>query len=172
MDRYLSRVSNEDDISDALALVRSESWSAWSMTPSTEWFRPDEVPGAYEALVSVATEADAGHAYNRLMDALAHNHSGWVYAVAVPGAVHLARLTPLLPDLPQATALQVLADLLNFSVRDQVFIGPDGQQVQTHAAIQAAVTPLTPLLRSRRAASSGPVERGATALLEALADEK
>ena len=72
--------------------VRLVDWAAWSMPPAAEHYLPAHVPAAFEELLSATSESGSLQAYNSVMDAAAHNHSGWVYAAAVPAAPLLARV--------------------------------------------------------------------------------
>ncbi len=173
MTRAATKVSTveEQSLAEALDLVRQEDWAAWSMFPSTEWYQPDSLPQAFETLAAATTQEVAQVVYSQMMEALCHNHSGWVYAAAVPGASHLARLVTLLPPLPQDIALEVLGDLLNFAVREQSFNAPNGVDVATDEAIREAVAHLVPTVASWQAEGEGPRRPGAEAFLDALRDD-
>jgi len=148
--------------------VRSVDWAAWSMPPATEWYLPARVPAAFQQLLSVTSEPESLQAYSSVMDAVAHNHSGWVYAAAVPAAPLLARVAQERDGRARRTALEILADLLCFTVAGQQFTGPAGETVSTRDAIRRVALELLPVLRNLQAEGEAPGTPSARFLIEAI----
>ena len=148
--------------------VRSVDWAAWSMPPATEQYLPARVPAAFEKLLSATSESESLQAYNSVMDAVAHNHPGWVYAAAVPAAPLLARVAQECDGRVRQTALEILADLLCFTVAGQQFTGPAAEIISTRSAIRRAALELLPVLRNLRAEGEQLVTRSARSLIEAI----
>lgn len=156
-------------MTEAVARVLQEAhdldWRAWSMPPSTEWFSPETVPSAFESLPRACSESDARAAYNSMLDAIAHNHSGRLYAAAVPGAGLLAKLVPLLEGWPRFAATEVLTDLLHWAVDGERFVGPNGVTLETKREIHRSVATLVPELR-QTAEGADACARAARELIE------
>jgi hypothetical protein len=148
--------------------VRSVDWAAWSMPPATEWYLSARVPDAFKELLSVTSEPESLQAYNSVMDAVAHNHSGWVYAAAVPAAPLLARVARECGGRVRRTALEILADLLCFTVAGQQFTGPAGEIVSTRDAVRRVAVELPPVLRNLQAEGEAPGAPSARFLIEAI----
>ena len=148
--------------------VRSVDWAAWSMPPATEWYVPERVPAAFGELLSVTSEPESLRGYSAMMDAVAHNHSGWVYAAAVPAAALLARAAREYDGQVRQTALEILADLLCFGAAGQQFTGPAGEIVSAWDAIRRAAVELLPVLRNVQAEGETPGARSARSLIEAI----
>lgn len=151
-----------------MGAVRSVDWAGYSVAPSTEWYVPARVPDAFERLLAVTIERQVRHAYNSLMDAVAHNHSGWLYAAAVPAAPLLARIVREDHGWARSAALEILTDLLCFAVEGQEFTGPAGEVISTRGAIRRAAMDLLPDLRDLRAGAAVPESRLAQNLLDAI----
>jgi hypothetical protein len=102
------------------------------------------------------------------MNAVAHNHSGWVYAAAVPAAPLLARVARECDGRVCQGALEILADLLCFTVTGQQFTGPAGEVISTRDAIRRTALELLPVLRNLQAEGEAPVARSARSLTDAI----
>jgi hypothetical protein len=108
--------------------VRESDWAAWSIPYPGRLFdyEPERVPTAFESLVSADGDEERRRAYNRMLDAVGHNHSGTPYAAMVPATRLLARLIPLL-DKSAPVALEALVDCVRWSQGEPPFVGPDGR---------------------------------------------
>jgi hypothetical protein len=148
--------------------VRSVDWAAWSMPPATEQYLPARVPAAFEELLSATSEPERLQAYNSVMNAVAHNHSGWVYAAAVPAAPLLARAARERDGQVRRTALEILADLLCFTVAGQQFTGPAGEIISTRDATRRAAWELLPVVRDLQAEGEASGARSARFLIKAI----
>ncbi len=109
----------------------------WARYDSAE---PTEVEYAFNRLVQARTEADAPAAYDAVLNVLAHNHSGWVWACAVPAAPILARVVADCTGIPRRVAPEILVDLVSWSTAGSADSDEVGQ------ALRAAAGTLTPLL--------------------------
>lgn len=89
----------EVDNASVLAQVRGTDWQAWAIPLPDRLFAydPGSVVPAFEALVLASSPEYAFDAYNGMLDAIAHNHSGTPYAAMAPAAELLAarKLGPL-----------------------------------------------------------------------------
>ncbi len=103
----------------AIAQAATEvDWSAYTMPPSTDDYRPEDVPLAFRQLLSSTTQLQAESAYSAVLESIAHNHSGSLYPAAAPAAGLLTRIAVETTGLSRQTALQLLADLRAFSIFD------------------------------------------------------
>jgi hypothetical protein len=111
---------------DIMPVVRAVDWARYGAAD------PDEVIAAFESLVAAHTDADAQDAHRAVYDLLINDHSGEVYATAVPAAPLLARVAERYDGVRRAVALSLLCDLMGLT---------DGHEVGP------AVAALVPLLR-------------------------
>lgn len=139
--------------------IQKMDWAGYAMWPSTQWYVPSRVPEAFAALPSVRSRRESRAAYQQFMDALAHNHEGWVYAAAAPGADLLARTARILEGWARITSLEVLIDLTCFAA-DVSFRSPRGDLVRLDTAIREAAGTLRPDLEHWRAARPDQVPTG------------
>jgi hypothetical protein len=92
--------------------IRTVDWAGYAVWPSTEWYVPSRVPAAFAALALARDRRRSQAAYQQLMNALAHDHSGWVYAAAAPGAALLARTARVLEGWARITSAAALLEVL------------------------------------------------------------
>lgn len=130
--------------------IRAVNWAGYAVWPSTEWYVPSRVPTSFSALPLVRSRSRSVVVYNQLMDTLAHNHSGWVYAAAAPGSALLAQAARTLDGWARITALEVLTDLTCFAV-DISFHSPEGDLIRLDTAVRDAARTLRPELESWQA---------------------
>lgn len=110
-------------------------------------------------------------AYNGLMDALGHNHSGTPYPAMIPGARLLAELAPLLAGWPLTVALEALTDCFLWTRDGEPDFVAGGRTHNLATDIAATVLALRPELeRLREQAGDTAFARAAAGLLDALAD--
>lgn len=72
-------MSHDPDSADILAAVDEVDWHAYSMPPSGQWYRADDVPAAFRLLVTAASREEGRGAYNRMLSAIGNNHAGRLY---------------------------------------------------------------------------------------------
>ncbi|MDQ1304471.1 MAG: hypothetical protein QG671_298 [Actinomycetota bacterium] len=157
--RLAATVVTVDAWEGLLDEIQRMDWASYAMWPSTEWYVPSRVPKAFAALRRVHSHRGSRAAYQQFMDALAHNHEGWVYAAAAPGADLLARTARILEGWARITSLEVLIDLTCFAA-DASFRSPRGDLVRLATAIRDAAAPLRPDLERWRAARPDQVPAG------------
>ncbi len=154
------------DLARAVAAV---DWTAYTMAPATEYYRPEDVPPAFAELLQIGTDPDAWSAYNAVLESVVHHHSGWLYAAAAPAAALLVRVALETTGLKRRTASDVLADLVSWSVPGQAFTDPHGNTVRTREFIRNAVLEAGPfLLDLADRPVIRPTTESAISLLEAL----
>jgi hypothetical protein len=172
--------------------IRALNWAGYAVWPSTESYVPSHVPTSFSALALVRSRRRSLVVYDQLMNTLAHNHSGWVYAAAAPGSALLARAARALDGWARITALEVLTDLTCFAV-DISFHSPEGDLIRLDTAVRDAARALRPELDSwqrparpdrvptspgrrppkpRRRRAFGNLASTAAALLEVLEDDE
>ncbi|WJK33156.1 hypothetical protein [Solwaraspora sp. WMMA2065] len=149
-----------DGIEHALRVV---DWTAHGADPA-------RVVSAVRRLRLVESEQDGQDAYHEVLDAIGHNHSGWLYDAVGPAATILAAVTRTTQGWARTTALEVLIDCLAWVRPDQRFTDAAGRTRSVQAALQDAVTSLEPELRTTAAGedTTTPLSRSAKNLLEAL----
>jgi hypothetical protein len=130
-----------DTVEEVLDDVRGIAWATWAIPLPNRLlaYRPDSVGPAFERLARAHTHNEGRAAYNVLLDAVGHNHSGTPYAAMSPAAPLLARLVPLLAAGSPA-GMEALTDCALWSRGEPPFDGPDGQThhlgQETRAALQ------------------------------------
>jgi hypothetical protein len=139
--------------------IQTTDWAGYAIWPSTKWYVPSRVPESFAALPGVHSQRGSRAAYQQLMDALAHDHEGWVYAAAAPGADLLARAARILESWARITSLEVLIDLTCFAA-DVSFRSPGGDLVRLDAAVRDAASTLRPELERWRSARPDQVPTG------------
>jgi len=97
----------------------------WEAVDAVDWdayprFGPDSdgpanvVPEALRALDAVRNELDLRAAYNFTIDAVGHNHSGWLFPVLEPALPLLLRMTVEGGSWSRLAAGEVLIDVLSW----------------------------------------------------------
>lgn len=155
-------------------LVEKDYWDSaqavnWSryMTPTGRGGGPaHSVLDALRRIDQAQDSAAAEAAYHFTLDAVGHNHSGWLYPAVVPAAPFLLRLATGARTWGRLTALEVLTDVLNW-LPDDDRAGFDPGAVRR--AIDEAQSQIE-LLAS--ADSSEPVRLAAATLIADLAEGK
>ena len=111
-----------------------------------------------------------GNAYNEVLDAIGHNHSGWLYDAVGPAATILVAVTRATRGWARRTVLEILVDCLAWVRPEQRFIDADGRTCSVSAAVYDAVKGLEPELHmiAAGADTTVPIGRSAKDLLEAL----
>ncbi len=132
-------------------------------------YNADRVVPAFESLARAASTGEAQNAYNELLDAIGHNHSGTPYAAMAPAVRLLAQLVPLL-DAGGPAGMEVVTDCLLWSAGVPVFIGPNGSEHNLGIEILADANALRALAERWKEDPDDRRQRAATGLLEALAD--
>jgi len=156
----------------ASAIARAAAdvdWSAYTMPPSTEDYRPEDVPVAFVQLWSSTTQTEAQSAYDAVLESIVHNHSGWLYAAAVPATPLLTRMVLETTGLPRRMAIHLLANLLWWSTPGQEFTDPYGVTIRTREFIRNTIQVTRPtLLELSTGTARKPITVAAFELLEAL----
>ena len=154
-----------------LSQVETVDWAAYIMGPTLDSYDPPTVTPAFAELLESTTDLEAHRAYNRVLDTIIHNHSGWLYAASVPAAVILAKIVRDMSGAPQQAAIEVLIDLLSWASPDLEFVDPHGSTIALRQSIQDAVTSLQPtLLTLANPTPEKPLIQLAADLLEVLHD--
>jgi hypothetical protein len=157
---------NQAGTCSILEAALAVEWAAYTMSPSTEWYEPSMVPAAFEQLMASSTEREAQAAYDAMMNAIAHNHFGWLYAAAAPAAPLLVRAVRESDGWVRHAALEALVDCLYFAADD-----PDSTFARTRDLIRDAVESARDDLEAMaREPGKTPTNRSAGELLNALAD--
>ncbi len=159
-------------VEELLSDVRLIDWAGWAIPLPNRLFayEPDSVIPAFERLASARTPDEGQHAYNALLDAVGHNHSGTPYTAMSPAAPLLARLVPLLTYSGPA-AMDALTDCALWSRGEPAFLGPDGHTHHLEQETRAALRTLEDLARLWAESGIDEARRGAgRGLLEALAE--
>jgi hypothetical protein len=149
-----------DEIEQAL---RAVDWTAHGADPAV-------VTSAVRQLRRVRSEQEGQDAYNAVLDAVGHNHSGWLYDATGPAAAILVAVVRATRGWARRTALEILIDCLAWVRPEQRFIDADGRTRGVKAALRAAVTSLGAELHMIAADSDTtvPVAKSANDLLHAL----
>jgi len=106
-----------DEIEQAL---RAVGWTTHGADPAV-------VTSAVRQLRLVRSEQEGWDAYNAVLDAIGHNHSGWLYDAAGPAAAILVAVTHATQGWARRTALEILIDCLAWVRPEQRFIDIDGR---------------------------------------------
>jgi GNAT superfamily N-acetyltransferase len=138
-----------DRITAAVAAVE------WSTLDHAD---PAQVRHAFDRVLDADGAAVAQQAYTAILDAVAENHSGWLWEAAGPAAPLLARIVERASGWPQWAAVEVLIELVSWA-------RPDHPAMTS--AIHRAVRPLHATLATL-AASDTPVARSARQLIDHL----
>ncbi|UUV29886.1 hypothetical protein NQK81_34765 [Amycolatopsis roodepoortensis] len=147
-------------------------WPGYSMPPSEQWYRSDDVPEAFRILVAASNQKEGRDAYNRMLFAIGNNHAGCLYPAAVPAVPLLIRVVRELRGWPRWSALEILIECLTFGVDREEFIDPSGSTIRTKDAIVAAVrSAREDIQRLARDQVVAPTSTSAQDLLEQLDDE-
>ena len=117
------------------------------------------------------SKSDADDAYNRIMDALGHNHSGTPYPAMVAGARLLAELVPLLRGWQSATVVNVLTDCYLWTRGEAEVVTKDGRTYDPGAETARAVRSVRSALETLLREDDEPARLAAAELLEVLDDE-
>ncbi|GIJ46124.1 hypothetical protein Val02_30100 [Virgisporangium aliadipatigenens] len=149
----MSLPSPGDEILDA---VRQVHWSQFDDAD------PGRTELAFRLVLTARSEGDGETAYDRLVDVLAHEHSGWVRRSAIPAGPLLVRVVEQCAGIPRSTALAVLVDLVSWSTAGSA-------SVEVGEALRGAAQRLTPLLNRLTAGRQNKaIARSAGELLRVL----
>ena len=155
-----------------LQAVDEVDWHGYSMPPSEQWYRADDVPAAFRLLVATSSQDAGWDAYNRMLFAIGNNHAGCLYPAAVPAVPLLTRVVRELLGWPRWSALEILIECLTFSVDREEFVDPSGSTIRTKDAIVTAVrSTREDLQRLAREQVVVPTAKSAQDLLEQLDEE-
>ena len=153
--------------------ARTTDWSVWDV-PATGrlWaYKPESVPSAFDAIPAVIDEVDARAAYNSLLDALGHNHSGTPYPAMVPGVRLLTELVPLLGGLQLAAVVETLTECFLWTREEGGFTTKGGRTYNLAEDTAAALRSVRPTLERVAREPGHAARRGATNLLRALSED-
>jgi len=164
-------VSNGSDGSGVLCAARGVDWAAYAMPPSAQWYRPDEVPGAFERLTTACSQEQGRAAYNSMLFAVGNNHAGCLYPAAVPATSLVVRVVREHEGWQRWAALEILIECLAFDVDREQFPDRSGAVVHAKKAIVAAVRALRDDLDAlARSQDASPIAISARQLVEHLDD--
>ncbi len=160
-------------VESVLAEVYESDWSLWDVPRSDRlWdYRPETVPSAFAAIMQIETEDVAHEAYNGLLNALGHNHSGTPYPAMVDGTKFLADLVPLLDGWRLAAVLDVLTDCFLWTRGEGTFTARDGREYDLGNDTAAHVEALRPVLHHVATDDPDRPERAPAAELLEVLDE-
>src|SRR5882757_2318295 len=127
---------------DVLHLVGAIDWAAYEMSPSAEWYHPDEVPAAFERLISASTRKQGDAAYDAMLFAVGNSHAGLLYPAAAAAAPLVVRVARECDGWARWAAVEILCEMTSFSVDREQFIDPTGRIVNTKEAIIAEIQSL------------------------------
>lgn len=132
------------------------------------------VAAAMRGLRRVRTEEEGQAAYNDVLDAIGHNHSGWLYDAAGPAAPILVRIAQDAEGWARRTALEILIDCLAWARPEQRYTDADGHIATVQDALYRAVASVAADLQTWAADRDAlaPLSKSASDLLEALHEEK
>lgn len=154
---------------EILERIGATDWGQWS-SPSVDYlfdYRADSVAPAFEALAAVVDEESSRRAYNRLLYAIAHNHSGTPYSATVPGVRFLVELVPELDQWALAAAIDVLIELYGWVIGDTALKTADGQ-VHDLTVVHGVVVTLMPTLLALSESGEEPAARSAAELVDQI----
>jgi hypothetical protein len=165
-------VSHDPASSKILQAVDDVDWHGYSMPPSEQWYRADNVPAAFRLLVASSSQEEGQNAYNGMLSAIGNNHAGCLYPAAVPAVPLLTRVARELLGWPRWSALEILIECLIFSVDREEFVDPSGSTIRTKDAIVTAVrSTREDLQRLAQEQVAFPPAKSAQDLLEQLDEE-
>lgn len=152
-----------------LAEAEAIDWALWDVQPPDRlWdYQPASVPAALASVTGVRSKSDADRAYNRIMDALGHNHSATPYPAMVAGARLLAELVPLVRGWQAVTVVDVLTDCYLWTQGEAEIVTKDGRTYDPGAETAQAVRSVLPALEALRE-DDEPSRLAAAELLEVL----
>ena len=116
-----------------LETVRAIHWAANGADPAV-------VLAAFEGLSRVRNEPDATAAYHTMLNAIAHDHSGWLYDSAAPAAPILVNYVRDSEGWQRQASIDILIECLSWARHDQEFLDADGVRKSVKEAIAASVT--------------------------------
>jgi hypothetical protein len=130
-----------------------------------DWARlgadPGRVAGAIRRLRGVRDQREGEAAYHDVLDAIGHNHSGWLYDAAGPAAPILVDIARQTRGWARQATLEILIDCLSWVRPEQQFTNTDGHTKSVQDTLRHAVA-------SYRADLQVPIARSADELLQAL----
>ncbi|MEJ3750982.1 hypothetical protein WEI85_48155 [Actinomycetes bacterium KLBMP 9797] len=149
-----------DEIERALRVV---DWTTHGADPAA-------VMSAVRQLRLARSKQQGQDAYNAVLDAIGHNHSGWLYDAAGPAAAILVEVARSSQGWPCWAALEILIDCVAWVRPEQRLIDADGRTRSVKTALRDAISGLEPELHTMAADpdTTVPVGKSATDLLEAL----
>jgi hypothetical protein len=150
----------DDEIEQAL---RAVDWANHRADPAV-------LMAAIRQLRRVRSAQESQDTCDEVLDAIGHNHSGWLDDAAGPAAAILVAVIRATHGWPRRTAMEILIDCLAWVRPQQRFVDLDGCTRSVKAALRDAVTSLEPELHMIAADpdTSVPVGESAKDLLEAL----
>jgi hypothetical protein len=145
------------------AMVRAVNWELVGADP-------EGVASALRRLWTVRNEQDGDRTYAEVLNAIGHNHSGWLYDAAGPAAEILATIVREADGWARRTTLEILIDCLDWARPEQRYVEADGTTRSVRGALQDAVSKLKPLLQAMATDPNelGALSKSATDLLRTL----
>jgi hypothetical protein len=149
--------------------VRAMDWSSWEIQipGRISAYDPESVVPAFEAIVAVADQAASKRAYDVMLDAIAHNHSGTPYPAMIPATAFLVRMGPSVEPWALTTIVDVLTDCMLWSQDEPEFTGPDHRTYLMGVEIARSCLDLRPLIEPL-SDSEGRLGGAARAFLETV----
>ena len=125
-------------------------------------------------LTQVESMQDAMRAYSEVLDAVGHNHSGWLYDAAGPAAPILVAIVRDFEGWTRWAALEVLIDSLAWVRPEQQFVDADGYRGSVSDALRETVAGLGADLQAMASDLDlgSPVSKSAAHLLQALRESE
>ncbi|MEV4539275.1 hypothetical protein AB0J82_36430 [Asanoa sp. NPDC049518] len=148
-------------------LLRGVDWTALGADPTV-------VTSAFRHLRQVGSREAGQDAYDEVLDAIGHNHSGWLFDAAGPAATILVAITRATRGWARRTAIEILIDCLAWVRPEQRFVDSYGRACSVDAALVDAIESLEAELRvmAADADTTVPVGKSATDLLKALREHE
>ena len=158
-------------VASVLDEVRRTDWRAWAIPLPDRLFdySPESVIPAFESLAQASSPKEAQAAYNEMLDAIGHNHSGTPYAAMAPATPLIAALVPHL-GAGASAGMDVIADCVCWTSREARFFGPDNREHDLAVETLAAARSLDSLAQRWLEDHDDRRRRAAAGLLEVLAE--
>ncbi len=147
---------------DAVVAV---DWAAYCTTAAADGGPSESVPDSLRHLMTARDRETGNQAASRMLNAVAHNHSGILFPIVLPAVPFLAQIAVDPEPWPSYAAVQVLIDVIDFSIH--------GGHVSTVPAgsVLTALQPVLPRLETlayRDTDRLAPARDGARDLVERL----
>ena len=97
--------------------VDAVDWAAYGTAAAVDGGPIGSVPDSLRHLMTARDEETAKEAASRMLNAVAHNHSGVLFPIVLPAVPFLAQIAVDPEPWPSYAAVQVLIDVIDFSIQ-------------------------------------------------------